>query len=98
MERTLRCALDHNIPHVVMVGGVAANARLRQLMQDQAEHKGRTVSIAPLDYCTDNAAMIGVAALQQLSLGHRASSLEIGVSPRWPLEGCHALYQADPPF
>ena len=98
VERTLRCALDHNIPHIVMVGGVAANARLRLLMQDQADHKGRTVSIAPLEYCTDNAAMIGVAALQQLSLGHRASSLEIGVSPRWPLERSNALYQLDPPF
>ena len=35
VERTLRCALDHMIPHIVMVGGVAANARLRRLMQQR---------------------------------------------------------------
>ena len=98
VERTLRCALDHRIPHIVMVGGVAANARLRRLMQQEAQTNGRTVSIAPLEYCTDNAAMIGVAALQKLSCGHRISSLEIGVSPRWPLERSNALYETAPPF
>ena len=98
VDRTLRCALDHRIPHIVMVGGVAANARLRRLMQQEAQTNGRTVSIAPLEYCTDNAAMIGVAALQKLSCGHRISSLEIGVSPRWPLERSNALYETAPPF
>ena len=98
VERTLRCAFDHRIPHIVMVGGVAANARLRRLMQQEAQTNGRTVSIAPLEYCTDNAAMIGVAALQKLSCGHRISSLEIGVSPRWPLERSNALYETAPPF
>ena len=41
------------------------------------------VSIAPLAYCTDNAAMIGAAALR-LEQAPVVSAMDIGVSARWP--------------
>ena len=92
VQRSLRCANDHGIRELVMVGGVAANRRLRTLMQQRAEQQGIAVSIAPLEYCTDNAAMIGAAALMRLHAGASGTSLRTGVAARWPLTDAGALY------
>ena len=98
VERALRCAVDHGLSALVMVGGVAANRRLRRLMQERGTSRGIRISIAPLAYCTDNAAMIGAAALGRLRRGPCRSSLQTGVSARWPLERADALYQLITPF
>ena len=98
VQRSLRCAEDHGVQQLVMVGGVAANRRLRQCMLEQGKQRGISVSIAPLAFCTDNAAMIGAAALMRLGQNTASTSLESGVAARWPLDQAHALYAADPPF
>jgi len=98
VERSLRCAKDRGLSHLVMVGGVAANQRLRLQMALQAERRSIDVSIAPLAYCTDNAAMIGAAALRRLNARNTVTSLQTGVAPRWPLDQVEALYGPSPPF
>ena len=98
VERSLRCARDQGLDQLVMVGGVAANRRLRSLMTEQAEALNLGVTIAPLEFCTDNAAMIGAAALARLARTVTASSLEIGVAPRWSLDQAGDLYKTPPPF
>jgi N6-L-threonylcarbamoyladenine synthase len=50
------------LPTVVIGGGVARNRRLRQAAQARLGKKGR-LAIPPPELCTDNAAMIGAAAL-----------------------------------
>ena len=47
--------------------------------------------VAPLTYCTDNAAMVGQAALQRLMAG-QTSSIRLGVAARFPLEEAGQLY------
>ena len=52
---------------------------------------------APLAFCTDNAAMIGVAAEQRLQAGG-VSSTGLAVTPRLALEEAAVLYAQQPPF
>lgn len=55
-------ALDKTGMRTLCVGGgVAANARLRQRLQEQAERSGAQLHIAPLRLCTDNAVMGAIA-------------------------------------
>ena len=60
-------------------GGVAANARLRDRLADLARELGVRLEFAPRDLCTDNAAM-GAIAWESLDHGLTAS-LEIDVTP-----------------
>jgi len=98
VERSLKCALDHEINSLVMVGGVAANNRLREMMLEEASRKSVEVHFAPKAFCTDNAAMIGTAALLRLESGISPSSIDLGVSARFQLDQSDLLYQAVPPF
>ena len=60
--RAVSAARKHGLNHIIISGGVACNSRLRALMKERAGKRGITVSVPPPRYCTDNAAMIGVAA------------------------------------
>ncbi|AII50199.1 O-sialoglycoprotein endopeptidase [Synechococcus sp. KORDI-52] len=98
VQRSLRCAEDHGVHQLVMVGGVAANRRLRRCMVERAQERDIAVSIAPMAFCTDNAAMIGAAALLRLGQNTASTSLETGVAARWPLDQADALYTTNAPF
>jgi N6-L-threonylcarbamoyladenine synthase len=97
VDRSCRCALDHGLDSVVLVGGVAANRRLRGCLEKRCAELGLRWHAAPMAYCTDNAAMIGVAAAQRLASG-RSSPTGLGVSARLPLEQAGRLYDPQPSF
>jgi N6-L-threonylcarbamoyladenine synthase len=58
---------------LAVVGGVSANSRLRALLQQRAASENVSLSLPPMAYCTDNAAMIAAAGRQALRTGLRAS-------------------------
>lgn len=97
VERACRCASDEGLATIVLVGGVAANLRLRHLIGGRCEQLGLALRVAPLAYCTDNAAMVGVAACQRLAAGH-TSVISLGVAPRLALEDAGGLYGPEPLF
>ena len=70
---------------LVVAGGVAANAALRQSLAAVAAAGGMTLIAPPLSLCTDNAAMIAWAGLERLRLGH-TDALDFAPRPRWPLD------------
>ncbi len=58
-------AINHyEVSHVVLAGGVAANSRLREKMEQYMAGKSQKLTIPPLYCCTDNAAMIASAGYQ----------------------------------
>ncbi len=56
-SKTIACARAHNIDKIVVAGGVSANSRLRAKFAGQAYFPS-------FRFCTDNAAMIGAAAVE----------------------------------
>jgi N6-L-threonylcarbamoyladenine synthase len=97
VDRSCRCARDQGLSTLVLVGGVAANQRLRALLAERCRRDGLQWRVAPLAYCTDNAAMVGLAACERLARGCR-SSTDLGVAARLPLEQAGCLYTTPPPF
>jgi len=47
---------------VALAGGVAANSALRRALTERCAAAGYEVFLPPLALCTDNAAMVGLAA------------------------------------
>jgi N6-L-threonylcarbamoyladenine synthase len=60
-------------------GGVAANARLRERLQEEADRQKVRLHIAPIRLCTDNAVM-GAIALERLQAG-LTESLDLDITP-----------------
>ena len=56
-----KAAQQLNIKEICIAGGVSANSGLRKAILQLGEQKGWNVYIPKFEYCTDNAAMIGLA-------------------------------------
>ena len=62
MTKLEKAAHDYGIKHVGIAGGVSANSGLRAALAEAGVRNGWEVYIPKFEYCTDNAAMIGVTA------------------------------------
>lgn len=51
------------INRVALAGGVSANSGLRKALAEAANREGWTTHVLPLEYCTDNGAMIAAAGM-----------------------------------
>ncbi len=69
VEKTFLAAKLCEVSTVVIVGGVASNAALRERARACAIEKRMELFFPPAEYCTDNAAMIGRAALEMARRG-----------------------------
>ncbi len=63
VEKAMRAASQMEPTAILLGGGVAANQRLRERLQNTCEARGLPLYCAPLELATDNAGMIGLAAL-----------------------------------
>ncbi len=70
---------------LVAAGGVAANAAIRARLSGLAAARGIGFAAPPLRLCTDNAVMVGWAAIEALRAG-AAGDLPAPPRPRWPLD------------
>ena len=81
-KKLLAAAADTNAQQVVLAGGVAANGRLRQLVNDGAQKLGAKVYLPELKYCGDNGAMIAAQGYYEFQDGNLAD---------WSLNGLPTL-------
>lgn len=77
--------MTHSIKNVVISGGVAANLQIREAMKKFCDQNELNFFAPPLNLCSDNAAMIGWAAIERIKAGFEFSSLDFPTMPRWAL-------------
>ena len=71
-EHTVEAAKAYGISRVAVAGGVSANSALREAMRRACARENLSLYIPSPVYCTDNAAMIGVAAYHEFESGARS--------------------------
>lgn len=79
VTKTLRAAKRTGVRCVVVGGGVAANSMLRRDLSAACGDAGLQLHLAPMRYCTDNAAMIASHGVRLFERGH-TSDLALGAS------------------
>ncbi len=80
VEKTVAAARRHHIRAIVVGGGVAANSRLREKFGRSAH--GLRVYFPPVEFCTDNAAMIAYVAGRRLAYGRLPRRYAVNPSMR----------------
>ena len=88
VKKALKAVDSTGLKRLVVAGGVGANAELRQQLDAACRKRGVRVHYPELHLCTDNGAMIALAAAMRLQAGVARASQDYGfdVRPRWDLE------------
>ena len=88
VKKSLKALKQTGLKRLVVSGGVGANSLLRQQLNDAAMKRGLRVHYPELALCTDNGAMIALAAAMRLQAGasSAANDYAFDVRPRWPLD------------
>ena len=71
-RKVIDAAKEKDCGHIAVVGGVAANRRLREKVLQEADLAEIQVHIPPLELCGDNAAMIASTGYHHLVRGERS--------------------------
>ncbi|MFZ2295579.1 MAG: tRNA (adenosine(37)-N6)-threonylcarbamoyltransferase complex transferase subunit TsaD, partial [Polaromonas sp.] len=90
VKKTLAALSQAALKRLVVAGGVGANALLRSQLNAACQQRGIRVHYPELEFCTDNGAMIALAAGMRLQAGLvNLEMLQQGytfdVKPRWNL-------------
>jgi N6-L-threonylcarbamoyladenine synthase len=72
MEKLMLAVAQTGATNIGIAGGVSANSGLREALQKAGEKNGWQVFIPAFQYCTDNAAMIGITAWHKYQRGEFA--------------------------
>ena len=78
--KTRLAAQEYHVKQVVLAGGVAANLSLRQRLEQELLPLRIRLRYPPIEFCTDNAAMIASAAFFHLRRGEQ-HNLDLDVVP-----------------
>lgn len=71
-KKSINACIDLNCQTIALAGGVAANSVLRSAFEERSREAGLRFVCPPMEFCTDNAAMIGSAGFLALMRGQTA--------------------------
>ncbi len=80
VTKTIKAKEENNVKQIIVVGGVAANSGLRQKMKDRITDI--PVYFPSIKYCTDNAAMIGIAGYYKYKKENKFDNFMLNGSSR----------------
>lgn len=83
--KAIRACRDEGIEHLIVGGGVAANSRLRVLVEQRADAHGIEVRIPPPRLCTDNGAMVASLGAALVERGRPTSNLGLPADSSLPV-------------
>jgi len=83
VKKTIQAAKHCNVGTVVLAGGVGANQRLRQTLQEEGAANGMQAYLPSPRFCTDNAAMVALAGFHQFK-DHARLTYDMDVYSRSP--------------
>jgi N6-L-threonylcarbamoyladenine synthase len=88
VKKSLKALAQTGLKRLVVAGGVGANAMLREQLNAACSRRGIRVYYPELHLCTDNGAMIALAAGMRLQAGieQANTAYSFDVKPRWPLD------------
>lgn len=92
VKKSLKALDATGLKRLVVAGGVGANSMLRSQLQTACQARGVRVHYPELALCTDNGAMIALAAAMRLQAGQALlrNDYAFDVKPRWPLDAISA--------
>ena len=88
VKKSLMALEQTGLKRLVVAGGVGANRVLREQLQQICAARGIRVLYPELHLCTDNGAMIALAAAMRIEAGVESPQADYNfeVKPRWPLQ------------
>ena len=88
VKKTLNALKQTGMNRVVVAGGVGANKQLREQLNRECAKRKLRVHYPELHLCTDNGAMIAMAAAMRMQAGQQQAdkTYSFDVKPRWPLD------------
>lgn len=84
-KKTLKALKEYKVNNLIVAGGVSANKGLREKLEKVCMENEINLTFPPMKYCTDNAAMIGVAGYYAYKLG-KIADLDINAKASIPLK------------
>ena len=88
VKKTLNALKQTGMNRVGVAGGVGANKQLREQLNRECAKRKIRVHYPELHLCTDNGAMIAMAAAMRMQAGQQQAdkTYSFDVKPRWPLD------------
>jgi N6-L-threonylcarbamoyladenine synthase len=83
--KTVDACREHGVDTLLVGGGVAANGRLRSLIEERATAAGLTVRVPRPNLCTDNGAMVAALGAEVVRRGLPPSSLDLAADSSLPV-------------
>ena len=85
-SKAVAACIEHGVPRLLLGGGVAANARIRELAALRCAEDGIELRVPPLSLCTDNGAMIAALGALLVERGAQPSNLDFAVDSTLPVD------------